>query len=431
MTSQLDAAYRNLSRAGRYAFRIMAQHPGQQWGAPVAAAMLDVPQPAAHVMIDELARLDLIEDAGHGRYRMLNLVIDYARGLAEHPDVPPGEEIAAAAARACDYYARIAAAAEQVRHPGRRRIGWRAHLAATSAPLFTNPQAALAWLDAETDNIGTAQQVARAHAWHELAYELGESLHGYHQARRDHRLWARTSGLAVEAAQAMRHPVAEARMLISLALCAGDHHEWPEVTALATQALRLCHAAGDRLGEASAREHLATAHRGRGDYDAAIAEYEHALMITEQVASYPRPAALIWRELGRTHTSAGRLDQARTALSHAHRLFHTAGDEYMTGRIHLDRADMHLHAHEPRDALGEIDLAIPLITGTAAYPHTLGHAHLVRARAYFQLGDLDSAAQYAAEATDTYRTAGAPDAHPFHTTVHDLVDQITAARQRT
>lgn len=72
---QLDAAQRRM-------FRLLGVLPGTDFGAPAAAALADVPPAECEAALEELLDAHLIEETSPGRYRMHDLIRQYAADLA-------------------------------------------------------------------------------------------------------------------------------------------------------------------------------------------------------------------------------------------------------------------------------------------------------------------------------------------------------------
>jgi tetratricopeptide (TPR) repeat protein len=74
-------SYEQLSPIVRWAFRALALHPGEQFDALAVAALVDLGADAATDALDELVDQHLVEEPVAGRYRLHDLVREYATGL--------------------------------------------------------------------------------------------------------------------------------------------------------------------------------------------------------------------------------------------------------------------------------------------------------------------------------------------------------------
>ncbi|GAA1959585.1 helix-turn-helix domain-containing protein [Amycolatopsis minnesotensis] len=106
-------SYRSLPPRVAAMFRVLSVHPGTDFSVPAAAALADVAPAEAARLLAELTRAHLVEQRGHTRFQMHDLLRLYAIELAGAED-PPAERDRAARALV-DWYVRSArAAAERI-----------------------------------------------------------------------------------------------------------------------------------------------------------------------------------------------------------------------------------------------------------------------------------------------------------------------------
>ncbi|MFE9192137.1 BTAD domain-containing putative transcriptional regulator [Micromonospora sp. NPDC007208] len=79
-------SYAQVSPAAQRAFRLLGLHPGVRFDNPVVAALTGQPLPEAQDLLDELVDANLVEETGSGRYRLHDLVREYARTLVAEPE---------------------------------------------------------------------------------------------------------------------------------------------------------------------------------------------------------------------------------------------------------------------------------------------------------------------------------------------------------
>ncbi|MFI5926156.1 BTAD domain-containing putative transcriptional regulator [Micromonospora sp. NPDC051543] len=79
-------SYAQVSPPSQRAFRLLGLHPGVRFDTPVAAALAELPLPDAQDLLDELVDAHLVEEAEPGRYRLHDLVREYARTLVAEPE---------------------------------------------------------------------------------------------------------------------------------------------------------------------------------------------------------------------------------------------------------------------------------------------------------------------------------------------------------
>ncbi|MEV4119339.1 BTAD domain-containing putative transcriptional regulator [Micromonospora sp. NPDC049645] len=79
-------SYAQVSSAAQRAFRLLGLHPGVRFDSSVAAALAKLPLPDAQDLLDELVDAHLVEESEPGRYRLHDLVREYARTLVAEPE---------------------------------------------------------------------------------------------------------------------------------------------------------------------------------------------------------------------------------------------------------------------------------------------------------------------------------------------------------
>lgn len=215
---------------------------------PIAAALLDLPQPQAHAALECLVDNRLLDSPTPGRYQCHDLLHLYAYDLADQHEDPPGR--LAALLRALDCYRTAAERATRLLDPtATRRIRAYSARDRTDGFVLRNYADVTAWVDAEHANLlVAAQQAANAPD--------------------------PAPALAVGLTDALFRPLR-------------IRSRWHDIVALRELAASTAHRLGDLHGEALAREDLAQAYRRAGHVDLAITAGRQALMM--------------WRELGDRH----------------------------------------------------------------------------------------------------------------------------------
>ena len=105
-------------------FRLLGLHPGVRFDNRVAAALAELPLPEAQDLLDELVDAHLVEEAEPGRYRLHDLIREYARTLLAEPE--RAVERRAGLERLLDHHLHVAAA---IARDDRARAGSRSILA--------------------------------------------------------------------------------------------------------------------------------------------------------------------------------------------------------------------------------------------------------------------------------------------------------------
>ncbi|AVT28370.1 transcriptional regulator [Plantactinospora sp. BC1] len=108
-------SYEPLPEPARRMFRLLGLFPGEHFGVGVAAALADVSLMRAETLMAELVDRHLVQEPAAGRFRLHDLVRDYARELTAGRDEPA--DLSAAFARLFDYYVHACLAASRAMEP--------------------------------------------------------------------------------------------------------------------------------------------------------------------------------------------------------------------------------------------------------------------------------------------------------------------------
>jgi tetratricopeptide (TPR) repeat protein len=270
VAAAFDLSYRNLPAARKRFFRRLGLHPGTDIDPYAGAALDGITVTESHRHLEALYQDHLLDQPVRGRYRMHDLIADYARARSgKDPAVDPEQAIE----RVLDYYERAAGLANRFIDP-RARAG---PAIDTALPQLSSLDQAIAWMQREIGNLFAC-----------VAYAEGRD-------------------------QTRVIPMAAA--LTAFLLGAGP---WRQGIALHRTAARVAHERGDHSAEADALRRLGVLLGRTGDYAAAHATLQTALDACQQIDDR-RGEADALTELSAIHRLCGRLPQAaetiRTALT--------------------------------------------------------------------------------------------------------------------
>ncbi|MFK0259673.1 ATP-binding protein [Streptomyces sp. NPDC090445] len=177
-------SYRALPADQARAFRLLALHPGAETGVAAAAAVVGEPAAAAGRLLGELRAANLVMEVRPGRFRMHDLVRDYARECARADE--PREELEAGTVRVLAWYAHSAESVADV------LLGRARHRVDTAAapdgcvPLrFASLTEALEWCEAERANLKACVEAAHT-AGNPVAWQLPYALWPFLYLRHHH-----------------------------------------------------------------------------------------------------------------------------------------------------------------------------------------------------------------------------------------------------
>ncbi|WP_242911179.1 tetratricopeptide repeat protein [Actinomadura terrae] len=396
LSPTFDAAYRGLRRDQREAFRRLGLVAGPDFTPSALAALQDRPVEEARECLEGLRQTYLIQDVGPGRYRMHDLLRDFARerGLREDDD---SDLLAAQRRLLAGYLAEAWAAGEALGgrrrpavHEGGREEG------GPDGPPGPPPStaaraAALTWFEAERRNLVAAVHQAARLGLHRTCWELVDALFDFLEFRRysEDNIAVHQAGLHAArteedwaAAAVMLHNLAVAHFELGRSVPAIGYGEGArrgfravdppdrhgEAAALATLAdvnaalgryptaiqhargsLAIHRRLGDEGGVAKSHDTLARAGLGLGDYESALRHAAEALDVRRRIGDWPGVAETLLT-LAQVHRRRGNVHEAVLHALEALYIRQEQGDRHGAAQALTELARMNA-------ALGLRDLA--------------------------------------------------------------------------
>lgn len=367
-----EVSYLRLAEDARAVFRALGQVPGP-----------DVPTDAVAVLADgeavdplrRLAAAHLVQPTGPGRYRLHDLLKEYARLLSDGPSARRSWERLAA------WYVHAARAASNVISPGSAALPI---TGAIAVPHFDGLAAVMTWFGAELDNLLAVFRAAVSDGPPEITWLLAEALRLYLGRSTNYPAFKEVVGTALGLAERHRNLPAVAAMRSHLALLAKVTGDLPASIDWAVKAVDAAREAGDTGRLADALCSLAGTRYTLGQLAETVADCEEALALP---GIGLREETLLLGINGKACRELGRLHEALDALNRKGELLH--GIEHRMAEVHGELALAHL-------SLGELPCALDAARRAAA-ASTLGNTaeRAVRADtlAYVltAMGDLEQA----------------------------------------
>ena len=273
-----DLSYQDLTAGQQRLFRRLGLHPGADIDAYAAAALDDTDLQATRRRLGELHDHNLIGEPARGRYRLHDLLCEYARARAVADD-PADQQ--AAIGRLLDYYLHTAVAASQ-------HIAWRTSVpsspppgpAPTWAPELRTEEQAIAWLGTERANLHACAGYAAAHGRLAHAVWIPVATSGYLHIQGHWNEAASLGQAALAAARTVGDRQGQAWALLQLSMVQHLTGDYSAAAVSSTRALELFGDLGDRRGQAWALNQLSQAQHLTGDYPAAAASSTRALELS-------------------------------------------------------------------------------------------------------------------------------------------------------
>jgi tetratricopeptide (TPR) repeat protein len=277
-----DLSYYRLSAGQRRFFRRLSLHPGADLDPYAAAALDGISLAKAQRQLDALYYDHLLDQPVKNRYRMHDLIGDYARSLAgSDPEIARTQ----ATDRMLDYYQHGAHTADQfLSRPGRRHPRIPAGISAVRPGISTCNEA-LAWMEAERANLLACATLLSSRP-------------------NDQRLIA----LAATMATYMRQT-----------------GPWEHAVTLHQTALAAARQADHRRAQANSLLELGIVRRLTGDYESATDNLRQALDVYRQLDDY-RGTADTLTQLGGVRWRTGNHRDAAQQLEQALAIHQTLGD---------------------------------------------------------------------------------------------------------
>ncbi|MDP9798188.1 DNA-binding SARP family transcriptional activator [Catenuloplanes nepalensis] len=305
VASAFDLSYAHLPAVAQRVFRLLGLHPGERFDAFTTAALAGLPLDDAQDVLDDLVDWHLVEEPQAGRYRLHDLMREFASGLAARDPLP---ERHAAVGRLLDFYLHAADAStvDMEAHSSGDVRGWGP---AQRPDLVEALPSKLRWLEDERAGLialaDRAIGAGHAHyAWW-LARAAWRFL--YVNAYHDDLIVLHERGLA--AALLAGDDAAVAQVLNYLASSYYRTGRYSDAVTHLTESLRLRERIGDDRAVATTRGNLSAVQLMMGLLPEALANARAAYAVWERLGD-DRGRMLHLPKMGFVAAMMGRHDEA-------------------------------------------------------------------------------------------------------------------------
>ncbi|MFW5415670.1 tetratricopeptide repeat protein [Nocardiopsis sp. CNT-189] len=311
ITRAFTVSYRALAPGPQRLFRLLGLVPGADFTPEAAAALADVPVAEASRRLSRLAAAHLVEQHVTGRYRFHDLVRDYARDrVQEDEEAGPREE---AWARLIEYHVSAVDAAYERFRTRDLRIPRDPSVKERFPVAFTDSLQALAWFDAEHENLVALLLQAAVRGPHPLGWCLAEGLRIIFNHRGLRTQWVEVAPAIRAAAREHGARRAEALMLESEGVACIQIGEHERAIRCLTEARRIYIGDDCPQGEASTTNSLGVTLQSVGRLDEAATELKRALEL-QQALGNRSGEIMVYNNLGLVYRMLARLDEAAEHL---------------------------------------------------------------------------------------------------------------------
>lgn len=264
-------SYRALTAEQARVFALLGVAPGPDIGLAAAADLTGLPHPRARTVLRELEQASLLDRDASGRYRMHDLIRQFAAEHAQHADRD------AALRRTIDFYLHTAYAGDRLLDPHRAPIRLDPPAPGCRPHSLPDDKAALTWFDTEHTCLLAAQRAAVTRGLHHQVWHLAWALNTFHHrhGHRHDRLAVWQAGLA--AANHLDDAAAKIVAYRYLGYACTRVGRDDEALEHLHRALTLAEHTGDRHGQARTHQAFAWAWERRGNHQRALAHATQAL----------------------------------------------------------------------------------------------------------------------------------------------------------
>ena len=402
VAAAFNLSYQDLTAGQQRLFRRLGLHPGAEIDAYAAAALDDTDLQATRQRLGELYDHNLIGEPARGRYRLHDLLREYAkaRGAA---DARADQQ--AAVGRLLDYYLHTAVTAS-------RHVAWRTSITGPSppdtalawAPEMRTYEEANAWLRIERANLHACADYAATHAQLEHAVAIPAAVNDFLLNEGQWNQAETLSQIALDAAGTADDRQGQAWTLHQLGTLQELTGQYLAAAADQNQALQLFRDLSDRHGQACALNQLGTVQRITGEYPAAKDSLTQALQLFRDLGDQ-RGQAWALTQLGKVQQLTGDHPAATASLTRSLRLLHDPGDRHCKGWPLNYLGEVQLQTGDYPAATASLTQALQLFrdfSGRQGQAWTLNHLGIVR-----QLtGDHPAATASLSQALQLFRDLG-------------------------
>ncbi|MFD8142535.1 helix-turn-helix domain-containing protein [Streptomyces sp. NPDC059708] len=347
----LACSYRALDPEAARALRYLGIYPARSITAAVAAVLLDRELGQARRLLDSLAATHLLEETQGDRFRLHDLVRDFAvERAADEESADARAEVIRRLATWVMYAVDAAGFAIAPQRPI-ELLGE----PPAAVPSFSDPDEARAWCDSIADLI---VPLVRCAAEHHLAaaWEIPARLWNWLMLAKPWGLWIDSHTVGLAAATKAGNIAGRAWLAMNLgeAYRQSAHFDLARRYLLESQTLR--RELGDVHGQAWVEACLGFTDVDEAEHEAAIAHFNYALDLFEQVGDR-HGGYVVMASLAE---ALGHLGDAKAEAMFETALELTHGDEYAAGVLWARRAGVHQSQGDLGAALAALEESIAL-----------------------------------------------------------------------
>jgi tetratricopeptide (TPR) repeat protein len=409
LTEMFELSYADLGASHQEFFRRLGMNPCPSFSARTAAVLAGTTVKAAAATLRVLYNRHLVERVDENRYRLHDLIKEYAVLVAERDEA--GGERRRAERRLFGYYLNTARRADRLLYPYRQRSDMHSGNFPFQSELNT-PEAARKWLEAEWRNVVNLVYYAAQHEWKNYCSDLGDVIAEFLDGRG---YW--TDGIALYqvillACRDLGNSTGAARAASSLSLLGLRTGNYKDALQYAKDATEIFQSVGDENGQAEAIDRVGAIYRHMGKSRVALAYHEESLEIYSKLSNSHGMAEALGRA-GTAYYALGRYAEAIANHERALSLYRKTEDRRGAAKSLNNIGDALLQQGRYRDAVSNLEQALAILREVnalqdmAAVRLNMGRAAQSRGRYAAAIAEYRAALDVCRECGDLRHLAGA------------------------
>ncbi|MEU1670694.1 tetratricopeptide repeat protein [Streptomyces roseifaciens] len=414
-----DFSYQSLTALEQIVFRRLSLHIGAEFGAYAAAALTGLSLDDTERALEDLLNWHLLQEPTPHRYRIHDLLREYARGLGTADPAARAED-EQAVQRLLAFYLHCADRADRVLYPHRIRIDVTSVCAPAESPTWIDPTGPKEWFATERNNLLAVLDYTRRKGTPREAALLTNALGGFLADRQAAFLTNALGGFLAEegmwalAQAAHRDAVAhwceagdrqaQARALNDLSVVSTNIADYDEAVQHAAEALALARACGDAESEPEALQRLALPYAYTARTHQALACQREALTLLMRTGNRLQQGRCL-NNLGIMLLDLGRYNDAAECFLDALSRFREVDDRRGQCEILNNLGEIHVVLGHRERAVRSYTQALALAKaiGNRGHQATVG---MNLARELLDSQDVEQPLALCRQALDTFRSMG-------------------------
>ena len=398
VAATIRLSFQAMDEESRTAFRLLGLHPGADVDVHSAAALFGTDLRDAEDLLEQLLDVHLVQQHVLGRYCLHDLVRSFAQSLSTDATATADR---AAVERLIDYYAAASEGACAVLFPGRVRHAAELPASGVELPPLRSEEQALGWFDREQAALLSAVALAHERNLDRQTGHLARNMVFYLHLRSAFDEYERMAEFAVASARRQGEPATLRTGLTNLAGLRWKLGRFRDGLTSAQEALEIARATGETYGQAVSLDLVGVLHISLGS----LREGHEHLARSVELHEHPARRAAVLCNLSTVHAWLGQFEAAVAAAEEALLLRRELGDKVNEIPALNDLAIAYLGLGVPEQA--EECLVEALRLGDeSVMPEELALAIALAADAGQRLGRTDPVSTYEERALELVRAQG-------------------------